>query len=44
LQPEILIIGEPPRRGGIGAIHMLAVRGDDPDPPAAIPGHKLVRS
>jgi hypothetical protein len=32
LQPEILIIGEPPRLGGIGAIHMLAVRGDDPDP------------
>src|SRR6476469_5333134 len=32
LQPEILIIGKPPRRGGIGAIDMLAVRGDDPDP------------
>jgi hypothetical protein len=32
LQPETLIIGDPPRRGGIGAIYMLAVRGDDPDP------------
>ena len=32
LQPETLGIGDPPRRGGIGAIYMLAVGGDDPDP------------